>query len=245
MRTCHEVCWVLDRELRVIAISRAAAGWFGLETERCVGQPIEQLFTKLERAPCASEASSSTSGAGLGLEVRMTLEHLLSSNQVQRSELDRESTSLEVNTLMHLPLLNERGELAFIISQLDDRARTAELEHANAELLREIAEHMKTEKALQRTQEQLSHAQRLEAIGRLAGGIAHDFNNLLSVVLGYSGTIATELPPEHPLQADIEEIRRAGERAAELTRQLLAFGRRQVLEPRVLDLNEVIGRVDR
>jgi len=124
-------------------------------------------------------------------------------------------------------------------------ARTAELEHANAELLREIAEHIKTEKALQRTQEQLSHSQRLEAIGQLAGGIAHDFNNLLSVVLGYSGTIASDLPPDHPLQADVEEIRRAGERAAELTRQLLAFGRRQVLEPRVLDLNEVVVRVDR
>jgi two-component system cell cycle sensor histidine kinase/response regulator CckA len=123
--------------------------------------------------------------------------------------------------------------------------RTAELERANSELLRVIAEQLKTEKALQRSQEQLQHAQRLEAVGRLAGGIAHDFNNLLSVVLGYSISIIDELPEGEPLRADVEEIRRAGERAAELTHQLLAFGRQQVLEPQVLDLNHVMLRVDR
>jgi signal transduction histidine kinase len=123
--------------------------------------------------------------------------------------------------------------------------RTAELERANEELLRVIAEQLKTEKALQRSQEQLHHAQRLEAIGRLAGGIAHDFNNLLSVVLGYSISIASELPENSSVRADVEEIRRAGERAAELTHQLLAFGRQQVLEPKVLDLNDVMLHVDR
>jgi two-component system cell cycle sensor histidine kinase/response regulator CckA len=123
--------------------------------------------------------------------------------------------------------------------------RTAELERTNEELLRVIAEQLKTEKALQRSQEQLQHAQRLEAVGRLAGGIAHDFNNLLSVVLGYSMSLAAELPEDSPIRADIEEIRRAGERAAELTQQLLAFGRQQVLEPRVVDLNEVVLHVER
>ncbi len=127
----------------------------------------------------------------------------------------------------------------------DDKDRALELERANEELLRVIAEQLKTERALQRSQEQLHHAQRLEAVGRLAGGIAHDFNNLLSVVLGYSISIANGLPEDAPLRADLDEIRRAGERAAELTQQLLAFGRKQVLEPRVLDLNEVMVRVDR
>jgi two-component system, cell cycle sensor histidine kinase and response regulator CckA len=125
------------------------------------------------------------------------------------------------------------------------KQRTAELEHTNGELLRVIAEQLKTEKALQRSQEQLQHAQRLEAIGRLAGGIAHDFNNLLSVVLGYSISVAAELPEGSQLRADVEEIRRAGERAAELTKQLLAFGRQQVLEPRVVDLNDVVLHVQR
>jgi two-component system, cell cycle sensor histidine kinase and response regulator CckA len=133
-----------------------------------------------------------------------------------------------------------RAELEARVKQ-----RTAELERTNEELLRVIAEQIKTEKALQRSQEQLQHAQRLEAVGRLAGGIAHDFNNLLSVVLGYSISIATELPAGSALRADVEEIRRAGERAAELTQQLLAFGRQQVLEPRVIDLNEVMLRIER
>jgi two-component system, cell cycle sensor histidine kinase and response regulator CckA len=85
---------------------------------------------------------------------------------------------------------------------------------------------------------QFLQAQKMEAVGRLAGGVAHDFNNVLSVVLSYAELIAGDLPPESPHRADLEEIRRAGLRAAGLTRQLLAFSRRQVLEVKVVDLNE-------
>jgi two-component system, cell cycle sensor histidine kinase and response regulator CckA len=91
--------------------------------------------------------------------------------------------------------------------------------------------------------EQLRLAQKMEAIGQLAGGVAHDFNNLLTAILGYSQLLAPDLRgnPEH--FAAIDEIRKAGERAAGLTRQLLAFSRRQMLEPKVLDLNEVIRHI--
>jgi PAS domain S-box-containing protein len=84
---------------------------------------------------------------------------------------------------------------------------------------------------------QFLQAQKLEAIGRLAGGVAHDFNNVLSVILSYAEMIASDLPPESPSRADVEEVRRAGLRAADLTRQLLAFSRRQVLETKVVNLN--------
>jgi PAS domain S-box-containing protein len=89
-------------------------------------------------------------------------------------------------------------------------------------------------------QEQLRQSQKMEAIGRLAGGIAHDFNNLLTVISGYSELSLDELQIQDPLRANIEEILKAGQRASELTRQLLAFSRRQLVELKVVDLNSLL-----
>jgi two-component system cell cycle sensor histidine kinase/response regulator CckA len=88
---------------------------------------------------------------------------------------------------------------------------------------------------------QVEHAQRMEAVGRLAGGIAHDFNNQLMAINGYAALVAEGLPPGDPLRPDIDAIREAGERAAALTRQLLAFSRRQTLQPTVLDVGAVVA----
>lgn len=125
----------------------------------------------------------------------------------------------------------------------------AALAITNARLLRsalqELAEREKAEAALRKAEEQLRNAQKMEAVGRLAGGVAHDFNNALSVILSYAELIAGDLEPEEPLRADIEEIRTAGLRAAELTRQLLAFSRQQVLEAKVLDLNQSVAGMEK
>ncbi|MCA9522670.1 MAG: GAF domain-containing protein [Myxococcales bacterium] len=94
------------------------------------------------------------------------------------------------------------------------------------------------------TENRLVLMQRLEAIGRLAGGVAHDFNNLLSVIMSYSGFVLDELPTDDPIRADVTEILAAAERAASLTRQLLAFSRKQILEPLVLDLNNVVREIE-
>ncbi|MFH1146135.1 MAG: ATP-binding protein [Pseudomonadota bacterium] len=91
-----------------------------------------------------------------------------------------------------------------------------------------------------RLQEQLCQIQRLEAIGRLAGGVAHDFNNLLTSITGYSELLLLRLPNRDPVRKDIEKIRAAGERASKLTGQLLAFSRRQMLQPEVLSINTLI-----
>jgi PAS domain S-box-containing protein len=110
---------------------------------------------------------------------------------------------------------------------------------------RDLTAQRKAAEALHETEEQLRHAQKMEAVGRLAGGIAHDFNNLLSVILSYSSIIAEELRPGDPLRGDVEEIGKAGTRAADLTRQLLMFSRQEVVEPKVLDLNEVLTDMER
>lgn len=94
-----------------------------------------------------------------------------------------------------------------------------------------------------RLEEQFRHAQKMEAVGRLAGGIAHDFNNLLTAVLGFAEIARGRLDPSHPAVPALGEIRKAAERAADLTRQLLTFSRRQVLRPTAVDLNTVVEGV--
>jgi len=94
-------------------------------------------------------------------------------------------------------------------------------------------------------EEQFRQSQKMEAVGQLAGGIAHDFNNLLTAILGNTQLLLRELPPGDSMHGDVEEIRKASERAASLTRQLLAYSRRQMLQPEVLDLNVVMAEMDK
>ena len=88
---------------------------------------------------------------------------------------------------------------------------------------------------------ELRQAQKMEAVGRLAGGVAHDFNNVLTAIFGYTDLLIDQFTDDDPRREDVMEIRRSAERAAALTRQLLAFSRKQMMQPRVLDLNEVVG----
>jgi len=106
--------------------------------------------------------------------------------------------------------------------------------------LRSVRRQQAAGEALRETEARLQQAQRLESVGRLAGGVAHDFNNMLSVILGEAAILAAELPPDHPGQTSVREITLAGERSRDLTRQLLAFSRKQAISPRVVNLNSLV-----
>jgi PAS domain S-box-containing protein len=110
--------------------------------------------------------------------------------------------------------------------------------------IRDISERAESEreKALQ---QELDRARRLESVGQLAGGIAHDFNNILGVIMNYAEFVGDAMDPDSQAHQDVEEIRRAAERAAALTRQLLIFSRREVVKPEVLDLNELIANLEK
>jgi signal transduction histidine kinase/CheY-like chemotaxis protein len=107
-----------------------------------------------------------------------------------------------------------------------------------------VIERERASEALRNSEVQLEHSRRLEAIGRLAGGVAHDFNNLLTIIVGYADFLRRGLPPSDPLQREVVEIARAADRATDLTRQLLAFSRKQILRPVVLDPNDAVTQMD-
>ncbi|HEU4642755.1 MAG TPA: PAS domain S-box protein [Gemmatimonadaceae bacterium] len=165
-----------------------------------------------------------------------------------RPELEREIRSALDHTgrwAGELPFRRKDGESGIadvlVVSVYDARGECVGRIGVN----RDMTMRRRMEEALHRSEEQLRHAQKMEAIGRLAGGIAHDFNNLLTAISSNAEFAIADLGTDHPVRGEIEEIRRAADRAAQLTRQLLAFSRKQVLQPRVLDPNAAIADAER
>jgi PAS domain S-box-containing protein len=110
--------------------------------------------------------------------------------------------------------------------------------------LEQFGDRTRAQEALQQTEAQLRQSQKMEAVGRLAGGVAHDFNNLLTVIRGYSELLLARLAPDDSIRKDMIEVKKAADRASGLTRQLLAFSRRQFIAPKVIDLNALIANMD-
>ncbi|HEY0465164.1 MAG TPA: response regulator, partial [Polyangiaceae bacterium] len=150
-------------------------------------------------------------------------------------------TPTQAATATPAVLLQEYNET--LIRKLEEKS--LQLEESNRALQQDIAAREAVAERLRSTEEQLRHAQKMEAVGRLAGGIAHDFNNLLTVILSYTTLALDELPPGERIHEDILQVRIAGERATELTQQLLAFSRQQVLQPKVLNLNVVLQDMEK
>jgi PAS domain S-box-containing protein len=147
-------------------------------------------------------------------QIRLAIEHPSTTRYENR--VVRPDGSVRVVEATSEPVLDASGKVTRIIGSAQDITARRFLER------------------------QLREAQKLEAIGRLAGGVAHDFNNLLTVILGYAETLLADLPSADPGRPSVEQIRLAARRAASLTQQLLAFGRRQLLQPSVFDLNAVV-----
>jgi signal transduction histidine kinase len=138
--------------------------------------------------------------------------------------------------------LMQRGATDYIFKQ-----RLGRLVPSIKRTLRDLDERLerkRAEDALRMSEKQFRQAQKMEAVGRLAGGLAHDFNNLLTVIMGHSQVLLGDLASTNPIRSKIEEMQNAGERAATLIRQLMAFSRKQTLEPKVFPLNSAIGNIE-
>jgi PAS domain S-box-containing protein len=189
----------------------------------------------------------------LGFEPR-TLEDFLAELMGRLDPSDRE----RVDDALRLVLTEQLDDfhLDFALQVDEGESRQIELRGQWAEeedggirrivgVAADVTELIEAERALRLREEELRKSQKLEAIGQLAGGVAHDFNNLLAVIGANTRLALHDIPEGHPAHEELSEVIRAGDRATTLTQQLLAFGRKQVLQPRRLDLNEVVGAVER
>ena len=158
--------------------------------------------------------------------VRRLLDGAIPSYQMEKRHFDRGGGVVWVLSSVSL-VRAEDGSPSYFISQIED-----------------ITERKQAEADRDRLRDELHHAHKLEAIGRLAAGVAHDFNNMLTAIEGYSELLLNKLDPQTAEYAHASQIRRAAEQAATLPRQLLAFGRKQTLEPDVVDLRDVVRNID-
>lgn len=204
----------VDRQGRIAFVNPAAARTLGIPVEKLIGQ----LYCDVLKPALADQTST--------IETPTFLDAVLRDGQMRHAEDDcfaRGDGSTFPVRWTCAPVCESEVIVGAVVT------------------FRDISEVKQAQEALRRSEEQLRQVQKMEAIGRLAGGMAHDFNNLLTIIGGYSELLLDGiLQPNDPGREAVEEIRKAAERAGGLTRQLLAFSRRQVVAPQVLSINDII-----
>ena len=218
-----DATFIIDTDQRVVVWNRAAEAMTGVKRNDLLGKGDHAYAVPFygERRPILID--------------------LLNISEKERessySHINRAGNKVYAETFIQT--LNE-GQGAYlwgVAAPLYDRTG---LRTGAVEVIKDITELKKSEKANIQLQEQLLQAQKIESIGRLAGGVAHDFNNMLGVILGHAELAQDQLGKTQPLFYNLEEIRKAAQRSADITRQLLAFARKQTIAPQVIDLNESV-----
>ncbi|MFH0785060.1 MAG: response regulator [Pseudomonadota bacterium] len=202
--------------------------------ERYLVSRLQYLITNMEMRRDSS--------AEMGINVYFSgKNYFISAERLQI--LDLLLSTYENAYLQNRDLQNAQKELQELNERLEDivRERTSELLSANNQLKIELAERLRAEEEKVNLQAQLHQAQRMESVGRLAGGVAHDYNNMLSVILGFTQMALDKIDQNSPLYNDLQEVLSAAKRSTGITRQLLAFARKQNIMPIILDLNTAVA----
>ncbi|PKN45444.1 MAG: hypothetical protein CVU59_09065 [Deltaproteobacteria bacterium HGW-Deltaproteobacteria-17] len=198
----------------VIEANRTALDFAGIKAEEVVGKPMWEAFWWAEDNRRVERLRKSIKQAASGEFVRYDVKLR-----------GRNGTSAFIDFSIK-PIRDDQGNIVLLMPEG-----------------RDITAQRKAEMEREKVQAQFQHAQKMEAVGRLAGGVAHDFNNMLSVINGYTEILLSQIQTSNPMYADLQEIRNAGQRSTELVRQLLTFARRQPVEPRVLDINVTVTQL--
>jgi two-component system, cell cycle sensor histidine kinase and response regulator CckA len=239
-----DAIFIEDMAGNVLDCNPAAATLHGTTRENIIGKHVSDLVPPEQRGEIVTlGADAKTSFEGFSLTADgQSIPVSIRTSQIQYLG--------QPAILLHVRDITERRRFEEELRRTNDELevhiqnRTAALARANEILRDEIAERNRAEEARLRLEEEVQAAHKMEAVGRLAGGVAHDFNNLLTVIIGRGEVLLGRVSNNHPMRPDLLLIYDAAQKAASVTRQLLAFGRKQVLQPKILNLNSVVQNMD-
>jgi len=241
---------VLSPKLRIVAANGSFLKATSTVSEDILGRHIFEAFPENPAAPEAGVAAKITSSIHRVIQNRVPDAMEIQRYDLRKSENEGGGFEERHWAFINSPVIGAGGEVAYIISRVEDLTEFVRLKLAStesgelAESIRSRSYQAEAELYLRAAQIAEGNRLRLDAMGRMAGGIAHDFSNLLNIVLGYTKLLQSDIPEDNSVKKGLAAIERAAETATGLTRQLLAFSSQQILEPRVVNPNELITGIE-